>query len=76
MPETTRYITRNIDNLPPLGIVKVEQTIYYNNEVSTVVKDIILCPVWFIFLVVLVFMSIAGFIFAAARHHRRKKAII
>ncbi|MBR0467366.1 hypothetical protein IJJ53_00400 [Candidatus Saccharibacteria bacterium] len=76
MPETTRYITRNIDNLPPLGIVKVEQTIYYNNEVSTVVKDIILCPVWFIFLVVLVFMSIAGFIFAAARHHRHKKATI
>lgn len=74
MPDTTRYITRNIDNLPALGIVKVEQTIYYNSEVSTVVKDIIICPVWFICLVALVIVSIIGFIVASVRHHRRKKS--
>lgn len=76
MPETTRYITRNIDNLPTLGIVKVEQTIYYNNEVSTVSKNIILCPIWFFFLVALVIFSIIGFIVASVRHHRRKKSAI
>ena len=76
MPETTRYITRNIDNLPALGIVKVEQTIYYNNEVSTVSKNIVLCPIWFFFLVALVIFSIIGFIVASVRHHRRKKSAI
>ena len=76
MPETTRYITRNIDNLPALGIVKVEQTIYYNNEVSTVSKNIVLCPIWFFFLVALVIFSIIGFIVASVRHHRRKKSTI
>ncbi len=76
MPETTRYITRNIDNLPTLGIVKVEQTIYYNNEVSTVSKNIVLCPIWFFFLVALVIFSIIGFIVASVRHHRRKKSTI
>lgn len=76
MPETTRYITRNIDNLPTLGIVKVEQTIYYNNEVSTVSKNIVLCPIWFFFLVALVIFSIIGFIVASVRHHRRKKTSI
>ena len=76
MPETTRYITRNIDNLPALGIVKVEQTIYYNNEVSTVSKNIVLCPIWFFFLVALVIFSIIGFIVASVHHHRRKKSAI
>ena len=76
MPETTRYITRNIDDLPALGIVKVEQTIYYNNEVSTVSKNIVLCPIWFFFLVALVIFSIIGFIVASVRHHRRKKSTI
>lgn len=76
MPESTRFITRNIDNLPMLGIIKVEQTIYYNNAVSTVTKDIIICPVWFFFLVALVVISIIGFIIASVRHHRRKKSTI
>ena len=73
MPETTRFITRQIDNLPFLGIVNVEQTIYYNNEVSTVTKNIIVCPVWFMFLVVLVFMSIISLIIASIKHYHRKR---
>lgn len=73
MPETTRYITRNIDNLPALGIIKVEQTIYYNNDVSTVTKNLIICPVWFLFLLVAVFISIVGFIAARVHHHRKNR---
>lgn len=76
MPETTRYVTRNLDNLPMLGIVKVEQTIYYNNEVSTVTKDVVICPIWFFFLVAATIAAIVGFIIASVRHHRRKKATI
>lgn len=76
MPETTRYINRNIDNLPVLGSVKVEQTIYYNNEVSTITKDILICPIWFFCLVALTIFSIISFIAFSVRHHRRKKSKI
>ena len=76
MPETTHYINRNIDNLPVLGSVKVKQTIYYNNEVSTVTKDVLICPIWFLCLVTLVIFSIIGFIIFSIRHHRRKKSTV
>lgn len=76
MPETTRFISRNVDGLPALGIVKIEQTIYYNGEVSTTEKNVVLCPIWFLFLIVLVIISIVAFIFASIRHHRRKKVTI
>ena len=75
MPDTTRYVTRQIDNLPVLGIVKVEQTIYYNNEVSTVTKDVIICPIWFMLIIVLVIMGIISSIIAVIKHHRKKKTI-
>ena len=52
MPESTRYIERNIENnLPGLGIVHVEQIIYYNNQVSKEAKDVIICPIWFVAIV-------------------------
>lgn len=74
MPETTRFVSRQIDNLPPIGIVKVEQTIYYGNEVSTVTKDLVICPVWFMFLVILGIFGIISGIIATIKHHRHKRS--
>lgn len=73
MPETTRYFTRELENLPPIGIVKVSQTIYYNGETSVAEKDLIICPIWFIVTIVVVLGAIIGGIIAGIRHHRRKK---
>lgn len=73
MPETTRYIVHQIGNLPPLGSFKVSQTIYYGDSVSTVEKDLIICPLWFIFLVLFAISSVIIFIVLRIRTHRRTR---
>ena len=75
MPETTRFISRQIDNLPIVGIVKVEQTIYYGDEVSTATKDLIICPVWFMLLMSLILFGVISGIVALFRRRRKKKTI-
>lgn len=71
MPESTRYITRTIDNLPPLGIIKLRQTVYFNDIVSTKEQTLIICPLWFIFLVTFAIVSVITLLIA--RHHHRRK---
>ena len=75
MPETTRFFSRQIDNLPMVGIVKIEQTIYYGNEKSTTIKDVIICPVWFMLLMSLVLFGVISGIVALFKHRRKKKTI-
>lgn len=76
MPESTRFVTRDINNLPALGMVKVSQTIYYNGEISTEEKEVIICPLWFLCLVVLTIGAIIAFIISRIRKHRKNKAEI
>lgn len=74
MPETTYKSSRNItNNLPALGIVKVSQTIYYNGDASTAEKDVIICPIWFILLVIAAISSIIAFIVFRIRKHHKKR---
>lgn len=75
MPDTTRYIEREVSNLPALGVVKVSQTIYYlGKEPSVVEKNIIICPVWFLLLLILTFIAlISTIVFIIRKHLRRKK---
>ena len=76
MPETTRAVERDInENLPALGIVHVEQTIYYNGEQSVVTKDVIICPVWFIILMAVTITAIIASIVGIIRKHRKNKKI-
>ena len=73
MPETTRYITREIsEGLPLLGAVKVEQTIYYQGNSSTNEKTVIICPVWFLLLVVASIAAIVAAIVMIVRKHKKK----
>ena len=77
MPETTRAVERDInENLPALGVVHVEQTIYYNGEQSVTTKDVIICPVWFIILLGVTFAAIVGSIVLIVRKHRKKKKLL
>lgn len=62
MPESTRYITRNISNLPSLGLLHVVQSIRYNGEVSITEKNLVICPLWFIILVGATLGAIAALI--------------
>ena len=74
MPETTRYIEREVGNLPALGVVKVVQTInYMGKEPSTTDKVIIICPIWFMALVAATALAIIFTIVQIIRKHRKHK---
>ncbi len=77
MPETTRAVERNIDeNLPALGVVHIEQTIYYNGEQSVTTRDVIICPVWFMILLGVTITAIVGTIVMVVRKHHKKKKLL
>ena len=73
MPETTREITREISSLPALGVIKVNQTIYYQGDVQTVEKNVIICPIWFMCLVGATILAIIGAIVGIILKHKKKK---
>ena len=75
MPGTTRFIERDVNNLPSLGVVKVTQTIYYQGESSVVEKDIFICPIWFMALVVATIAAIIATIVHLVKRHRKKSVI-
>lgn len=76
MPETTRQVTREITSLPALGVIKVNQTIYYQGDVQTVEKNVIICPIWFMCLVGVTILAIIGTIIGIILKHKKKKAAI
>ena len=73
MPETTRLVKRNINNLPSLGVVKVSQTIYYMGKPSPIEKIVIICPIWFLALLAITFASIIFTIVHTVRKHKKKR---
>lgn len=77
MPETTRAVERNInENLPALGVIHVEQTIYYNGEQSVATKDVIICPIWFMILLGVTIAAIVGTVVMIVRKHHKKKKLL
>ena len=73
MPESERFITREISNIPLIGIVKVKQTIYYRGDENIVEKNVIICPIWFMLLVFATIAAIIAAVVAIIRKHKKKK---
>lgn len=59
-PETSRYTEVTWDNAPMVGIFKVKSEVKILDEVSTVEKTVIVCPLWLIVVIVL-FIGLAIF---------------
>ena len=74
MPETTYYSQREISNLPAVGIVNVSQTIRMNGEVSIKESNIIICPIWFMLLILATLAALVTTIVLMTKKHRRRKA--
>lgn len=75
MPDTTRQTSYDLVDLPVVGIVRVSQTIYYNGTSSVEMKDILICPVWFIVASFIVVCGIVfGVIFGLKKYCRIKSA--
>lgn len=70
-PETERLHATTWEGAPRLGIFRVKQTVEIFDEVSTVEKLVFLCPIWFMFLVLLV-LFVAIF-WIVSRVRARKK---
>ncbi|MBQ6593952.1 hypothetical protein IJI00_02755 [Candidatus Saccharibacteria bacterium] len=77
MPGTTRYITRDIDGISPLGIYRVKQDVIYMGERDTTTQIVVACPVWFMVLMIVVLSSvIVGVVLAIRRHREKRKPIV
>ena len=75
MPETTKHIERQVSGMPALGVMKVSQTIYYQGDVSTVEKNIIICPIWFLILLIATIAAIITTIVLIVKKHRKNKRV-
>ena len=72
LPGTTRYLTQSIQDISPLGIYEVKQTISYLDHEDVTTQVLIACPIWFMFLVFVTVCSIISFIIS--RIIKRKKS--
>lgn len=52
-PETNRYTEVAWDDAPSIGLFKVKSVVKIFDEVSTVEKTVIICPLWLIIVIVL-----------------------
>ena len=73
MPETKYLATQNIDGVSPLGVYKVTQTIRYLGNTSVNDQVLIVCPAWFLLLVVLAVGTFFAIIIRKISKRRRKK---
>lgn len=70
-PETKRYHEAKWEGSPQLGIFKVRSTVKIFDEESVVEKLVFLCPIWFLFIVILLIFLIIFWI--VSRIIKRRK---
>lgn len=73
MPGTTRYMTKNIQDISPLGIYEVTQTIDYLGTQHVTTQTMIACPIWFMFLLFVMVCSIITFIISRVLKRKKTK---
>ena len=74
LPETTRHSEHEIEGLPMLGVFHVTQTIAYDGKVmSEEAVNVIVCPIWFMVLLLAVIASITTTIVLIIRKHKHHK---
>ncbi len=73
MPGTERYAVREVGNLPEFGVVQVEQTVYYLGMSSVESVNVIICPIWFLVLMIVTLGAIIAAIVRAIFKRRKNK---
>lgn len=71
LPETRRFNTISWDGAPKLGIFKVKQTIKILGETSVTEKLVFLCPIWFLFIIILLVFCVVFWLVGRARNRNR-----
>lgn len=67
LPETQRFNSISWDSAPQLGIFRVKQTVTIFDETSVTEKIVFLCPIWFLFLVLLIIFFVIFWLVSRAR---------
>lgn len=73
MPGTTRYLQQNIKDISPLGIYEITQTIDYMGQSNVVTQTMVVCPIWFMFLVFVTVCSIISYIISRVLKRKKSK---
>lgn len=71
LPETTRLHTATWDKAPQLGIFKVKQTVTFNGETSVTDKVVFICPIWFLFIVLLIVFCLVFWLVSRIRNRNK-----
>lgn len=72
LPDTRRYNEISWDGAPHLGIFRVKQTVKMFGEVSVTEKLVFLCPIWFMFIVLLLIFCVVFWIVSRVRNRRKE----
>ena len=72
MPQSTRILKRDLANMPAIGILEVTQNVSFMDENMDITSVMIICPIWFFFLVAGVIGALIGAI-CYGTHRKRKK---
>lgn len=72
LPETSRYNSISWDDAPHLGIFRVKQTVTIADETKTIEKTVFLCPIWFIFIILLIIFCIVFWICSRIKSRRER----
>lgn len=72
LPETRRYNELSWDGAPHLGIFRVRQTVKIFDEVSVTEKLVFLCPIWFLFIVLLLIFCVIFWVVSRVRSRRKE----
>lgn len=72
LPGTNRYNELSWEGAPALGIFRVKQTVKIFDEVSVTEKLVFLCPIWFLFIVLLLIFCVIFWIVSRVRSRRKE----
>ena len=71
LPETRRFNTLSWSGSPHLGLFRVKQTVKFLGESSVTEKVVFLCPIWFLFIIILLIFCIIFWIVTRIRQRKR-----
>lgn len=74
LPETRRYNSISWDGAPHLGIFRVKQTVYIFGEMSVTERIVVLCPIWFLFVILLLIFLGIFWVFTRVKARRDGRA--
>lgn len=74
LPETERQVNLVANNLPRLGVVKAHLSNEFMGEAEVKTRIVIICPLWFIAIILLIILTIVARIITKRRDDRRTRS--